>query len=232
MNIDGDSKTKSGSGSAEGAGDAAGARHAVRAITMQKLAGVQERLGSSGISAEFLRAAKNDPVGDTGVMGSVLFHGLLMGPFDAFLADMLPYHADLLAGHLHDISAIGEGLSALRETAQEQAQRQRGIRSAFYPLGRRKADKLDKKKSRKGAKSRFNRAANQNRHTREQQAELGHMFDLMDSLHALEREGATEDRQEVRFASVGATEKAALAGSGSKATAAGGKARVRRFSYI
>jgi hypothetical protein len=163
--------------------------NALRNQTQQQLAGVRASLEDKGVGQAFLRAAKADPMGDMGFMGSLAFHALLGGPMAAFMADNFSFDLGL-TGHFNEAATMGvmEGLSALEDTAAQKGSHKK-LRSALYPKGRN--TKADVKKTK--TKAKFNRvAANQNgKFTFDVQAELAYMYELVDMLEKLEQQGIT-----------------------------------------
>ena len=172
--------TASGStGSEEAAGSASISISSLR----QQLSATQDRLESRGLSASFVRAVKSDPIGDTGFLSSLVFHAILGGSLD-MLGEYVP---DGLLTDFNGAAVQGgiEGFSALRDVA---AHERLVKRSASYPKGRRKDIMRDK------TRSQFRRAsANQNSgFSFETQADLGAMFEIMDMLDRLERQGTKD----------------------------------------
>ena len=156
---------------------------AQREHVAQQLADVQARLEKKGVGAAFYRAAKRDPIGDMGFMGSLFLHAILGGPLEGLLGD----HLDL--GHHGEFDStltLGamEGVSALSEMHDRQPRR---IKSAFYPLGRNKSTVKAGKKAGKAA------AGSNSRFCPEVHHELAFMFDLMDKLNDLEVQEAIEE---------------------------------------
>lgn len=163
--------------------DASEATHTERNQALQQLAGIQGHLANRGLGGAFLRAAKADPLGDMGFMGSLVLHAIIGGPFADFLGEHLP-HSPWTLEHVNEISMLGsmEAASLLSET---EARRARTLRSSFYPVGRRKAPIKEAK-----AKRGFNKvAANQNkRFSLEVQSGLARMFELIDMIDQLEKQ--------------------------------------------
>jgi hypothetical protein len=167
--------------------------HAEHNQAVQQLAGIQAHLASRGLGAAFLRAAKADPVGDMGFVGSMILHAIVGGSFADFLQEHLP-HSPWMTEHLNEVSMLGsmEAASLLSET---EARRARTLCSAFYPVGRRKAPIKEAK-----AKRGFNKvAANQNgRFSSEVQSGLARMFELIDVIDKLEKQRNSNNGQPVR----------------------------------
>ncbi len=157
--------------------------NALRGQALQRLAGVHERLEARGIGAAFLRAAKVDPVGDMGFLGSLIANMLLGGVF----ADFLGAHVPMPSGHhgmMSDFNGVAvaatEGLSLVRDLDSY------GLRSRImyaYPEGRRKCAMKEANVSKK-----FNLvSANQNnKFSLDAQAEMACMFEILDILDRLE----------------------------------------------
>ena len=151
-----------------------------RAGIAQQLVGVQERLEKKGVGAAFYRAARPDPMGDMGFMGSLLFHALIGGPLEEMIGHNLPLGHGELDNAL--MTAGMEAISTLIET--EGRSNVRHPKSAFYPLGRKKdAQATSAKKAPASYNSRF---------SHEVQAELAFMFELTDTLGKLEAQEAIE----------------------------------------
>jgi hypothetical protein len=148
----------------------------------QQIAGVQARLEKKGVGAAFYRAAKPDPVGDMGFMGSLLFHAVLSGA----LEDLIGAHLPVGNEELHHALALGtmEGISALCEEQEERHGRR--PKSAFYPLGRNRKSVIKDKKAGKPAGNVISRFCP------EVQSELAFMFELMDTLNKLETQECCE----------------------------------------
>ncbi len=167
--------------------------NALRGQALLRLAGVHERLESKGVGAAFLRAAKPDFLGDMGFLSSLIMHAIIGGPLADFLEEHMPFSLDMMdrfnsvSSH---ISALGglEGTSLVQDT---EATRNRSFRMSFYPEGRRKSAMKDAKMSRK-----FNLvSANQNgRFSFDVQAELACMFEIIDMIDTLEKQGVKEMR--------------------------------------
>lgn len=154
-----------------------------RERVLQQITGVQNRLEKKGVGAAFYRAAKPDPVGDMGVMGSLLFHAILSGPLEELIGEHLA-----IAGHgeLDSALTLGgmEAISLLSETQERPAVSR--LKSAFYPLGRnnKKSIAADRKASKVVSRN--------GRFSADVQAELAFLFELTDMLNHLEEKDAVE----------------------------------------
>lgn len=163
--------------------------NALRGQALKQLAGVQQRLGAKGVGAAFLRAAKSDPIGDMGFVGSLMASLILWSPITSMLGHAGIGQHGLLSHFNHmAVSALIEGAMIVID---DKATDLKARAVEGYPEGRRKEALTEGARARK-----FNLlAANQNsRFGNDVQSELACMFDLIDLLDKLEQQGVKEMR--------------------------------------
>jgi hypothetical protein len=155
--------------------------NALRGQALQRLAGVHSRLEGRGVGAAFLRAAKIDPIGDVGFLGSLISNMILGGALGDWLDDYLHLDDYGLMDNFNGVAAVGlEGMSILRDLDSNGL---RSRRMSDYPEGRRVYAMKEANMSRK-----FNLvSANQNnRFSFDTWADLACMFEILDMLDRLE----------------------------------------------
>lgn len=146
-----------------------------------RLAAVKHRLGKKGLSAVFIGAVKADPMGDMGILNSLVMHMMLGGA----IADWLDLDLEAMTGNDHmSLSGAMEGICSLKDMdARVQPKPAKDPLSA-YPFGRRRA--APAKEGRMSRK--FNKTANQNKRlSSDVGAELACMFEIVDMLDYLEK---------------------------------------------
>jgi hypothetical protein len=153
---------------------------ALRGQALKRLAGVQNSLNSKGVGAAFLRSAKEDPIGDMGLLGTLIMGMIVAGPISAMFNSHIPVSD---AFNFASCSQCLDGISFLRD---QEIEGHRGRRLNDYPEGRRKCS-LDAMR----ASKKFNLvSANQNnRFSFDMQAEMACMYEIIDMLDRLEDEG-------------------------------------------
>jgi len=153
---------------------------ALRGQALKRLAGVQNSLESKGVGADFTRSAKADPIGDMGLLGTLVMGMIMGGPISALLHSHIP---TIDAFNYAAFSQCIDGFSFLRD---QETEGYRSRKLSAYPEGRRKcaleAARVGKK---------FNLvSANQNhRFSFDVKAEMACMYEIIDMLDKLEDEG-------------------------------------------
>ncbi len=164
-----------------------------RSQLSRRLAGVQARLGRKGVGQAFIRAAKPDPMGDMGFMGSLIFNAIVAGPLAGFVSAHVPFAHHEFSAHFNSTIMTGafEGISALQDIADTRGSREE-CPSPLYPQGRRKAVIKCKQ-----ALNRFNRVANQNgKFSADVQMDLAEMFSIADMLGNLKNAELKENEDQ------------------------------------
>ena len=155
---------------------------AVRGNALQRLAGVQQSLEGKGVDTASIRAAKADPVGDMGILGSLIMGVIMGGP----LSSLLHSNFSVLAAFNHEAALSGlDGIAVLRDQAVE------GYRSrklSAYPEGRRRCAL---EAARVGKKFNLVSANQNNRFSYDVQADMACMYEIIDMLDRLEDAGVT-----------------------------------------
>lgn len=155
---------------------------ALRGQAMKRLTGVQQTLERKGLSASFIQAAKADPIGDMGFMSGLIVNMIFGGA-------LMPVIGTVgLTDAFNGLSACVEGVSTVTD---EKAHGYRARKLNDYPEGRRRCALEAAKTSKK-----FNLvSANQNnRFSYDVQADLACMFEILDMLDMLEKEGVSAIR--------------------------------------
>lgn len=160
---------------------------ALRGQAMQRLAGIELSLENKGIGAGFARAASRpDPVGDMGFLNSLIVDMIMLAPISAFICDH--FHGVTEGFNVAAASTIEgavEGVAVLRD------ERYQSRRLSDYPEGRR-ACALEA--ARAGKSCTLVSGYDHNRFSFSAQAELACMFEIIDMLDRLEKEGVTQMR--------------------------------------
>lgn len=151
----------------------------LRGQAMKRLSGVQQNLESKGLGASFIQSAKADPIGDMGFMSGLIVNMILGGSLTGLMSSVG------LSDTFNGFSAYIEGVSVLTD---EKAYGYRSRKLSDYPEGRRKCALAAAKVGKK-----FNLvSANQNnRFSYDVQADLACMFEILDMLDMLEKEGVS-----------------------------------------
>lgn len=164
---------------------------ALRDQTLQRLHGVYKKLDAKGVSATFSRAARagGDAVGDMGLIGGLIANMVMWMPFFDALEQTLEAHVGDVCGFdmMRDstLMAVMDGLCMYRDD-KVQGSRTRVLYD--YPEGRRRDPISDQPLNKK-----FNLvSANDNlRFGYDAEAEIACLFEILDTLEALEKEGVS-----------------------------------------
>jgi hypothetical protein len=164
---------------------------ALRGQALNRLTGVQHSLESKGVGAAFTRAAKADPVGDMGLLGGLIM-GMIMG---VGISPLL--HHQLPVSAIFNYESISTGLDTIAILRDQAAEGYRSRKLNDYPEGRRQC--ALEAASRMGKKFNLVSANQNNRLSFDAQADLACMYEIIDMLDRLEKEGVRAiqiDRQE------------------------------------
>ena len=160
----------------------------IRAQVVQTLHGSFHRLEAKGISREFAAASKQgDPLGDMGILGSLLAHivmwGAILHGMESFVESRVGPVA-LFDAFNHSILAPAFEAASMLTDDKAHVNRRRVLND--YPEGRRQPTLFDPALNKK-----FNLvAANDEwRFNFDTQAEMACMFEMLDMLGDIERQG-------------------------------------------
>jgi hypothetical protein len=154
---------------------------ALRGQALKRLAGVEHSLESKGVGAAFTRAAKADPIGDMGLVGSLIM-GMIMGMGTSGLL-----HSSFPASAVFNYETISSGIDGISILRDQAAEGYRSRKLDAYPEGRRKC--ALEAAGRMGKKFNLVSANQNNRFSFDVQADLACMYEIIDMLDRLENEG-------------------------------------------
>jgi hypothetical protein len=164
---------------------------ALRDQALQRLHGVYKKLDSKGISASFSRAARagGDAVGDMGLIGGLIANMAMWAPFFDALAQTFEAPVGELGGF--DMMRDSTLMAALDGLCMYRDDKVQGSRTRVlydYPEGRRRDPILDQPLNKK-----FNLvSSNDNaRFGYDTEAEIACLFEILDTLDALQRQGVS-----------------------------------------
>jgi hypothetical protein len=153
---------------------------ALRGQALKRLAGVQNSMESKGLGGEFSRSAKVDPIGDMGLLGTVVMGMIMGGPISAVLHAHFPV---LESFNYAAVSPFIDGISFLRD---QETEGYRSRKLSDYPEGRKKCAL---EAARTGKKFNLVSGTQKHRFSFDAKAEMACMYEIIDMLDRLEDEG-------------------------------------------
>ncbi|MFH1158384.1 MAG: hypothetical protein V1721_05810 [Pseudomonadota bacterium] len=163
----------------------------LRGQTMQRLAGVHQRLDGKGLSAVFTRSSRG-PASNDSLFGGMFFNMVLGGAVSAFMgADFNPMNHDA-SNDFNLAAAVPAAIDATTILRDEESYKYRTRHLSDYPYGRRNHALEEARKSR----HKFNLVSGRqnNALSFDVQAELACMYEMLDMLDKLDRQGVTAMR--------------------------------------
>jgi len=160
----------------------------LRGQTMQRLAGVHQRLDSKGINAAFTRSSRS-PASNDGLFGEMFFGMVLGGAVSAFMGEGFNPINNNTTGDFNTAAAVANTLEIASIVRDDDYDKYSSRHLSYYPQGRRNYALEEARKS----KHKFNLVSGGHNNTLsfDVQAELACMYEILDMLDKLEHQGAT-----------------------------------------
>lgn len=160
----------------------------LRGQTMQRLAGIHQRLDSKGLSAAFIRSSRS-PASNDGLFGEMFFGMILGGAVSAFMGEGFNPINDSTTDNFNTAAAVGNAIEVASIVRDDDFHKYSSRHLSDYPQGRRNYALEEARKS----KHKFNLVSggHNNALSFDTQAELACMYEILDMLDRIENQGAT-----------------------------------------
>ncbi|MCK5518239.1 MAG: hypothetical protein KAI61_02395 [Alphaproteobacteria bacterium] len=163
----------------------------LRGQTMQRLAGVHQRLGDKGLSSVFAQSSRS-PASNDGLFGEMFFGMVLGGAISAFMGEGFNPINNNTTDDFNSAAAISNAIEVASIVRDDDYDKYSSRHLSDYPQGRRNHALEEARKS----KHKFNLVSggHNNALSFDVQAELACMYEILDMLDNLEHQGATTMR--------------------------------------
>ena len=163
----------------------------LRGQTMQRLAGVHQRLDDKGLSAAFTRSSRS-PASNDGLFGEIFFGMILGGAVSAFIGEGFNPLNNSTTDNFNTAAAVGNAIEVASIVRDDDFHKYSSRHLSDYPQGRRNYALEEARKS----KHKFNMVSggHNNALSFDVQAELACMYEILDMLDKLEHQGTTKMR--------------------------------------